>query len=125
VDSNYNGFDVLVERNNGNYIYLTTGWHALKDFYGVSLGSWVTMMFVGDSKFGIHLKDRFGRKISTPKFTPTMKFQIEKLATPFHNFDVLPSPFVHDELNFEFSYEKRLSGDEHAGGIVVSFFVVC
>jgi len=120
VDSNYNEFDVLVERNNG-LIYLTTGWHALEDFYGVSLGSWVTMVFVGASKFGIQLKDRFGRKVSTPKFTPSMRFQLEKIVTPFHNFDVLPSPFVHDEFNFEFSYEKRLTGDEHAGGFLVSF----
>lgn len=69
VDSNYNEFEVLVERNN-DHIYLTTGWHALKDFYNVSLGSWVTMVFVDMGKFGIHMKDRFGRKISTPKFTP-------------------------------------------------------
>jgi len=119
VDSNYNEFEVLVERNNG-LIYLTTGWHALKDFYGVSLGSWVTMVFVGASKFGIHLKDRFGRMISTPKFIPSMRFQIEKQVNPFHTFDVLPSPFVHDELNFRFSYEKRLTGDEYSGGFVVS-----
>jgi len=34
VYSKNNEFEVLVERFNGN-IYLTTGWHALKDFYGV------------------------------------------------------------------------------------------
>jgi len=105
VDSNYNEFKVLVERNNGN-IYLTKGWHALKDFYDVCLGSWVTMVFVGMGKFVIHLKDRFRRKISTPRFTPPMIFQLEKQVVPFHNFDVLPSPFVHDQINFENSYEN-------------------
>lgn len=125
VDSNHNEFKVLLERNNG-FIYLTTGWHALKDFYAVSLGAWVTMVFVGMSKFGILLKDRFERRLTTPKFSPIVRFQLEKHVTPFHNFDVLPSPFVHDDSNFEFSYEKRLIGDEYAGGVVVNFiFIYC
>jgi len=35
VDSNYNEFEVLVDMNNDN-IYLTKGWHALKNFYSLS-----------------------------------------------------------------------------------------
>lgn len=119
VDSNYNEFEVLVERNN-DHIYLTTGWHALKDFYNVSLGSWVTMVFVDMGKFGIHMKDRFGRKISIPKFTPLMKFELGKKVLPFQKFDVLSSPFVHDDFNFEFSYEKISTFDEYDVGCVVS-----
>lgn len=46
VDCNYNEFEVLVERNNGR-IYPTTGWHALKDFFNVPVGSWVSMVYVG------------------------------------------------------------------------------
>ncbi|AET04150.1 transmembrane protein, putative [Medicago truncatula] len=49
VDCNYNEFEVLVERNNGR-IYPTTGWHALKDFFNVPVGSWVSMVYVG---FGV------------------------------------------------------------------------
>jgi len=67
ANSNYNEFEVLVERNNGS-IYLTKGRHTLKDLYGVCFGSWVTMVFVGMGKFVIHLKDRFRRKISIPRF---------------------------------------------------------
>ena len=94
MDSKNNVFEVLVERFNGN-IYLTTGWHALKDFCGVCLGSWVTMVFVGMDKFGIRLKDRFRRNMSIPRFTPPMIFKLEKQVVPFNNFHVLPSPFVH------------------------------
>lgn len=106
VDSKNNEFEVLVERFNGN-IYLTTGWHALKDFYGVCLGSWVTMVFVGMDKYVIHLKDRFRRNMSIPRFTPPMIFKLEKQVVPFNNFDVLPSPFVHDQINFSCSYKKN------------------
>lgn len=119
VDRNYNEFEVLVERNNGR-IYLTTGWHALKDFFNVRLGSWVSMVYVGRGKFGIYLQDRFGGKIATPKFNPPMKFELERQMLPFHEFDVLPSPFAHDNFNFEFSYAKRLTTDDYESGSVVS-----
>jgi len=95
VDSKNNEFEVLVERFNGN-IYLTTGWHALKDFYDVCLGFWMTMVFVSMDKFVIHLKDRFRRNMSIPRFTPLMIFKLEKQVVPFNNFDVLSSLFVHD-----------------------------
>jgi hypothetical protein len=39
VDSKYNRFEVLVEKIN-NKVYLTWGWLALKDFYGISVGAY-------------------------------------------------------------------------------------
>ena len=82
-------------------------------FFNVRLGSWVSMVYVGRGKFGIYLKDRFGGRISTPRFNPPMKFELERQMLPFHEFDVLPSPFAHDNFNFEFSYEKRLTADDY------------
>jgi len=37
-----------------------------------------------------------------------------------HNFDVLSSPFVHDQINFENSYEKMLTSEDYDDGYVVS-----
>ena len=77
VDSNGNEFEVYVEKHNSG-VYLTRGWHALQDFYKLTLGSWISMVFVGYGRFEISLKDRFGRKILNPVFTPSMKFVIDR-----------------------------------------------
>jgi hypothetical protein len=84
----------------------------LPNFYSISLSARVTMVFAGPGKFGSHLKDRFGKLIRYPKFSPPMKFQVEKHVLPFHLLDYVPAPYVHDEMNFEFSYEKRLTSYE-------------
>lgn len=51
-----------MERNHGG-IFLTKGWRALRDFYSVSLGAWVTVVFVWNGKFNIRIKDMFGKTI--------------------------------------------------------------
>jgi len=56
VDTNHNEFEVLVQRNNHG-IYLTKGWTALRDFYNISIGL---------GKFGINIKDRFGKLLRLP-----------------------------------------------------------
>jgi len=55
VDQNHNEFEVLVEERNGK-IYLTKGWDVLRDFYNISLGAWVTVVFVGLGKFSMNIK---------------------------------------------------------------------
>jgi hypothetical protein len=96
VDSKNNEFEVMVERNNGA-IFLTKGWHAMRDFYGVVPGAWVTIVFVGNGKFAITLKDRFGRTMPSPKFTPAVKFEVEKQVLPFHVFNVVQYRVKHIE----------------------------
>lgn len=119
IDGNNNKFEVLVERNNTG-IYLTRGWLALRDFYKISLGCWVSMFFVGESKFEITLEDRFRRRMANPRFTPSMKFEIDRDMLPFLMIDAVPRPYVHDPMNFQFSYEKKLTGDEIDSGWLVS-----
>jgi len=57
--------------------------------------------------------------MSILRFTPPMIFKLEKQVVPFNNFDVLPSPFVHDQINFSCSYEKKLTSEDYDGGYVV------
>jgi len=78
------------------------------------------MVSVGMDKFVIHLKDRFRRNTSISGFTPLMIFKLEKQVVPFNNFDVLPSPFVHDQINFSCSYEKKLTSEDYDGRYEVS-----
>jgi len=119
VGGNNNQFEVLVEKNNTG-IYLTRGWLALRDFYKISLGCWVSMFFVSDNKFEITLEDRFRRRMTIPRFTPSMKFEIDRDMLHFLMIDVVPRRYIHDPMNFQFSYEKKLTGDEVDSGYLVS-----
>lgn len=69
------------------------------------------LIFMGfHGKFGITLRTRFRKSILCPAF------KIEQPELPLQSVDLMPSPFKHDELNFENSYEKILSADEIESG---------
>jgi len=119
VDSRNNQFEVYVEKHT-NGIYLTRGWRALRDFYKLTLGAWVTMVFVGNNRFEISLKDRVWKKIQCPMFTPSINFQIDRSWLPFQMMDAVPTAYVHSDMSFLYSYEKRLSGNEVNSGWMVS-----
>ena len=82
----------------------------------------MTVVFFGMGEFVIYFKDRFRRKVSTPRSTSPMIFQLEKQVVPFNNFDVLPSPLVHNQINFASSYEKNLTSKDYDGGYVSKNF---
>jgi len=46
VDTNFNHFEILVERINGA-VYLTTRFNAIPDFSDIQIGGWVLMVFSG------------------------------------------------------------------------------
>jgi len=124
VDPKNNRFEVLVERNNQG-IYLTKGWHAIRDFYKIGLGSWITIVFMGNGKFDIRIKNRFGKRIRYPTFTPPMEFRVEHNVVPVTPDWVVPRPFIHDEFNFQLTYEKRLHVDDVTSGfLVILFFII-
>jgi hypothetical protein len=75
---------------------LTKGWRALREFYNVSLGAWVTVVFVGNGKFKIRMKDRFGKTIRYPTFSPPMKFVVDRNDVYPNMIHGFPSPFEHD-----------------------------
>jgi len=120
VDPKNNQFEVLVERNNLG-IYLTRGWGALCDFYNILLGAWVTIVFLGDGRFNIRVRNRFGKKRRCPTFSPPMQFFVDRNVIPITLFNFVPAPFVHDEVNFQHTYEKSLDSDEMNAGVLVSF----
>jgi hypothetical protein len=76
VDSSGNQFEVLVKKINKN-IYLPHGWYALKDFYNISIGACVILLYTGRGQFSLILKDMFGVVIDPPTFKPPMKFIFE------------------------------------------------
>lgn len=120
VDPRNNKFEVMVERNNIG-IYLTRGWGALCDFYRLKLGAWISIVFVGNGRFNIKVRNRLGKKICVPLFSPPMEFYVYRNVVPITLFNVVPAPFVHDELNFQHTYEKMLDADEMNAGILVIY----
>jgi len=78
TDLKGNQFEVLVDSINGGFFFLTKGWKAIRDFYGISLGAWVTLIFVGVGRFDMKLTDRFHKTINYPVFDPAMHFLIDK-----------------------------------------------
>jgi hypothetical protein len=119
VDSEHNQFEVYVEKHTSG-IYLTRGWRALRDFYKLSLGAWVTMVFVGNGRFEISLEDRVRGKIRAPIFTPPVNFVIDRSWLPFQMMDVVPTSYVHSDMSFAYSYQKKLSANEIISGWMVS-----
>jgi hypothetical protein len=87
------------------------------DFYGIALGALVTMVYVGNSRFGIKLRDKFGVHVRCPRFTIPIKFEVDK-AVIANNF--MPLPFTHEAGDFEFCHEKLLDYDEVETGWLVS-----
>nr|ABD32816.1 hypothetical protein MtrDRAFT_AC150440g1v2 [Medicago truncatula] len=128
VDSQHNQFEVYVEKHTSG-IYLTRGWRALRDFYKLFLGAWVTMVFVGNGRFEISLEDRVGDKIQSAMFTPPMNFVIDRFWLPFQMMDVVPIANVHSDMSFLYSYQKKLSATELDSswmvGAITFLFALC
>ena len=108
VDPNNNEFHMLVKRFNGS-VFLTKGWPALVDLYDIRLGAWITMNFVGLGRFTINLKDMVGWMIIYPKFDPPMRIVVERVDVNGYVPNGILPPYQHCHVNFQFSYEKRLS----------------
>jgi hypothetical protein len=128
VDSKYNRFEVLVEKINNN-VYLTWGWLALKEFYGIFVGAWIRMVYTERGKFGILLSDRFGQIIDPPIFQPPMNFKLEtcRVGLEFVD-DLLESTdlleFAHESNAFGISYEKELTYYDISTGFLVRYLQI-
>lgn len=85
----------------------------------------MTLAFVGLSKFQIRLRDRFGKKMCVPQFTPLMKFEKDRNFLPFLHNNVVLMPFVYAQMNFQFSYRKKLDGNEVDSGWLVRPTQLC
>jgi hypothetical protein len=118
VDCHNNQFEVYVEKHVSG-IYLTRGWRALRDFYKLRLGAWVSMLFVGNGRFEISLKDRAERKIRCPIFNPPMNFVIDRDWLPFQMMRDVPTAYVQSDFSFQYSYQKKLSFNEVNSGWMV------
>jgi len=64
MDKNCNSFEIRVDKM-AECIVLTTGIGALRDFYGLNTGVWITLIYVGGGNFGIkRIRSKNKKKIS-------------------------------------------------------------
>jgi hypothetical protein len=119
IDTNYNQFEILVERINGS-VYLTTGFNAIRDFYDIRMGGWVLMVFSGLSQFGINVINRLGLVV-TP---PPIRFEIAKPLAPNFVYQNVPITtelltFRHKGFSFQLNTDVKLSKYDVTSGFLV------
>lgn len=91
VDKNHNEFDVRIERINRT-IFFTRGWAVLRDFYEITFGAWVTVVFLGLGRFQIKkIKCRVKRKINFPTFVTPIRFSMVRIVVPRLVHGVFPA----------------------------------
>jgi len=113
TDPKAHQFEVLVESINGDF-FLTKRWKAIRDFYGIGLGAWVTLVFVDEGRFYMMLSDRFHKTIKYPVFDPPMHFLIDRtnVQTTFnHHLPPITSllSYRHNISYMFIDFQKKLS----------------
>jgi hypothetical protein len=68
-DPKRNNIQVAVERRN-NKIYFAQGWSRLRDFYDLSGGGWVTLLYLSPLLFHIKVRKVTGLEVIYPESTP-------------------------------------------------------
>jgi hypothetical protein len=117
-DPKRNRIQVAIERKNAK-IYLTDGWSRLKDFYGISLGGWVTVVYISPILLNIRVKTITGPEVYYPEKSPPYKLNL--LHTPFLRIAYTgPPPYFHSPSSFHHTLEKTLTSAD-----IESEYLVC
>ena len=87
---------------------------AIRDFYGIGLGAWVTLIFVVVRRFDMVLRDRFPKIINYPVFYPPMHFLIDKTNVQTTLNDYLPPitsllSYRHNISDIFIDFQKKSS----------------
>jgi hypothetical protein len=128
MDNNQNSFEVKVDRMAGCVI-LTTGCGALRDFYKITTGVWITLVYMGLGKFCItKIKSKTKREIVIPVYDPPMKFVIDKNVDHgalFHGLceSVHQLSYQHNPNNVNICYEKFLHHFDIDSGFLVTNYI--
>jgi hypothetical protein len=125
VDTNFNQFEILVERINGS-IFLTTGFNAIRDFYDIRMGGWIMMVFSGLSQFGIKVINMLGLFVTPSAFNPAICFEFEKPVAPEFIYQNVPITteiltYRHNEMNFQLHIEVKLTKYDVTSGFLVRY----
>jgi hypothetical protein len=57
---------VSIEKKNTKN-YFTRGWSRLRDFYGIGLGGWATLLYISHLPFHIRVRKIIGLEVAYPK----------------------------------------------------------
>jgi len=83
MDKNRNSFEIKVDKM-AECIVLTTGCGALCDFYNISTGVWITLIYMGAENFGIKkIRSKNKKKMVLLVYNPPMRFEIDRDINPY------------------------------------------
>jgi hypothetical protein len=117
-DPKRNRIQIAVERKDVK-IYLTDGWSRLKDFYGIGLGGWVTVVYISPVLLNIRVETIIGPEVYYPEKSPP--YRLNLLHTPFIRIpNTGPPPYFHSPSSFHHTLERTLTSTD-----VVSETLVC
>jgi len=126
MDKNRNSFEIRVDKM-AECIVLTTRCGALRDFYGINTGVWITLIYVGGGNFGIkRIKSK--KKIVFPICEPAMRFEIDRDVDHGVIFDgivdsVYQLSYRHNTDNFTIYYERLLRQIDINSGFLVRSYI--
>ncbi|GAU50462.1 hypothetical protein TSUD_240600 [Trifolium subterraneum] len=112
-DCKRNQIQVSVERKNDK-IYFVQGWYRLKDFYGIHLGGWLTILYISPTIFHIRVRKNTGIEVQYPDQTPPQRIL---LNTPFGEGPSNgPIPLFASAAVFSHRLEKTLTSSDVESG---------
>jgi len=127
MDKNHNSFEMKVDRMAG-CIVLTTGCGALRDFYNINTGVWITLVYMGLRNFGIKKIRSKTKNMVIPVYDPPMRFEIDRNVNHgalFHELRELVRQlsYRHNSNNFSIYYERLLRHVDINSGFLVRGYI--
>jgi len=128
MDRYRNSFELKVDKM-AKCIVLTTGCGALRDFYNISSGVWMTLIYVGGGNFWIKkIRSKNKKKMVIPVCEPPMRFEIDRDVSHGVIFDgivdsVYRLSYRHNPSNFSIYYERLLRQVDIASRYLVRDYI--
>jgi hypothetical protein len=118
-DPNRNHIKVNVERKNSK-IYFTAGWSRLRDFYSITVGGWVTVLYVSPLLFYIRVRRITGLEVIYPEKNPPYRLVLNHECC--HSYVHGPVPFYLAPSTFYHKLEKSLTSSDVTSGVLVRIY---
>jgi len=128
MDRNRDSFEIKVDKM-AECIVLTIGCGALRDFYNINTGVWITLIYMGAGNFGLKkIRSKNKKKMVIPIYDPPMRFEIDRDVNHGVLFDgildsVYQLSYRHNPNNFSIYYERFLRQVDINSGFLVRDYI--
>jgi hypothetical protein len=122
-DAKRNNIQIAIERKN-NKIYFAQGWSRLRDFYDLTAGGWVTLLYISPLLFHIKVRRITGLEVIYPESIPPSNLLLlekpdEQPANGPVAYFSAPQTYIH------VLHKSLTSEDINSGSLVrISLYVI-